>query len=270
LMKKTSVTKQLKKVVENEPESAAIQKAKDNWAWEDAIFSKLDTYAPPDPNMIKERIDKFDKESDEQCGKAGVLCVQPSMDHPLNPKTCLKAKKACYHAKVALKVITKASVVCVETMKVCGRQDWKGKGDCLVSKAKCKRLMMAVDHQYKKTQHAAKIVRDMNFNDGEANEGRDVVIKRGEVVKALQDDHDGKQDAAEKCGQVIDEWKTCQVNMDKSAECKKAKKAAEKCEDDDKIPNFEKAKDALKAAKKGLAKAVQEKNAAEVEALQGF
>lgn len=192
------------------------------------------------------------------------------MDHPMNPKTCVKAKKACYHAKVALKVITKASVVCVESTKICGRQDWKGKGDCLVSKAQCKRLMMAVEHQYKKTQHASKAVRDMNFNDKEANESRDVAIKKGEQVKVLQDDHDSKQGGADACSKATDEWKTCQVNMDKSPACKKAKKAAEKCEDNDAIPNFEKAKDKLKAAKKGLEKAIDEKNAAEKEALQGF
>jgi len=270
LMKKTDVTKQLKKVVEEEPESAAIQKAKDNWAWEDAVFGRLDTYAPPDPANLKNRIDKFEREADEQCGKAQALCIPKSLSHPVNVKTCVAAKKACYHAKVAQRVITKASVACVETVGICGRKDWKGAGDCLVSKAQCKRLMLAVDHQYKRTQASAKIVRDMAFNDNEANEMRDKVEKKGEKVKVAQDSHDNVQPQAEKCETIISTWKQCEINMDKSDECKKAEKAAEKCEDDEHIPNFDKAKDKLKAAKKSFAKTVNEKNAAEKEAKQGF
>jgi hypothetical protein len=268
LMKKTDLTKQLKKVVEGEPESAAIQKAKNNWLWEDVVFQRLDKYVPPDPKNIKDRVEKFEKEADESCGKAQGLCVQQKLNHPVNIKTCVKAKKACFHAKVAVRVISKASVVCVETEAVCGRTDWKGKGDCLVSKAKCKRLLLATDYQSTRTHQVGKIVRDMEFHDNEANELRDKVEKDSDVKDKVQKEHDGAEPEADKCKKAMETAKKCEIDMDESPPCKKATKKAEACEDS--LQEFEKIKDKLKSAKKVVQKTIQEKNAAEAEAQQGF
>ena len=266
-MKKTPLTKRLKKVVETEPAAAAIKVAKNNWAWEDNVIKRLDKYVPPDPRDIKHRIATFESEADDACNKAEVLCVQQNLDHPLNGKTCQKAQKACFHARVALRVITEASTVCVEAEAPCARKDWQSKGKCLTLKAKCKRLLNAADYQYDQIHKVGKKVRDMNFNDKEANLAIDNVNKQAVNVRKAQRDHDEAEPKAMKCSETIALARTCELDMDESPKCVKAKKDATLCKAV--VKDFRKLQKNLKKQIKRIDFAISRRNAAQAEAKMG-
>lgn len=266
-IKKTPLSKKLKKVVETEPESAAIAKAKNNWAWEDRVVKRLDGYVPPNPKDIKNRIGVFESDSDHACTQAEVLCVQSKIEHPVNLKTCKKAQRACFHSKVALRVIREASVVCVKAEVPCARKDWVSKGKCIVEKARCKRLLNAAEYQYAKIHKVGKKVRDMHFNDDEANLAIDSVTRSSADLVKAQNDHDSAEDKAMKCSETISVAETCELNMDETPKCVKAKKDVTVCKAV--VKDFRKLQKNLKKQLRKVDFAINRRNAAQTEAKMG-
>lgn len=250
----------LREVVHNEPESAALAKAKNNWKWENQVFHRLNKYVPPNPKDIATRQDKLRDEAQNTCAKADSLCGH----NVRNMKTCVKAKEACFHAKVAAGKVVRASKICVDAQNMCGRKDFKSKGDCLVQKAKCKKFVMATNHSVKLSEKISKKVRDMEILDKEAEKLSIKVDNKRADVEALEAKAKKLEKVALQCKKYKKVEKECMDNADFSAECQSTIREVKKCTPI--LDAWQADQTKIKDKKRHLSRAKAERDGAEKEA----
>lgn len=218
--------KALDRVLAEEPDSAAIKKAKDNWRWEDVVLKRLDSYAPPDPRRLKKRLEKVREASGETCVTASDVCMQ----YPLNMHSCLTAKQACFESKVTVIRLQKAADVCIKAEEPCKRRDWQGQGECLVAKARCKKYLKYTAHSAVLAKKLSRTLRTLQIYDKEAAQAR-VAVKDGKVpLKAAQAKVKVLEKELKECIKSRTEAQKCEAKDDDvTPPCVKALKAAEEC-----------------------------------------
>jgi len=252
-------------VLEEEPDSAKVQKTKDNWKWEDVVLQRLDSYVPPDPRQLARRLEKVREASAESCSQADDACNM----YPLNMHTCVIAKRGCYESKVTALRLKAASKVCVKAQDICKNRDWKGQGECLVAKAKCKKFLKYTAHSATEAKKLNRQLRELQIYDKEAEKAR-AAAKEGKIpLEAAKQALASEEKTLKGCIKSRTLAQQCEAKDDDvSPPCVQALKDAGDCVGAEE--KVQQAKDRVEDVEKELVELITEKNAREHEAKQGF